>query len=226
MAFTPNEIRNKEFTRVKNGLEPAEVSDFLTQLSNEIERLKEEKKQLEKVLEERDTNIKSYQDVHQSVSDALIQAQQAGEQTKIAATKESEAIISKAKAQADVIVNDAIEKARHLSFQTEDMKRQSKIFRSRFRMLVEAQLDLLKNDDWDYLLNYDFDAEQVTQENIQHLNPQDVNPNVNNETPMSETTETVSNEENQSINSNKATNTSKSTSENKDVSGSESSSNK
>ena len=127
------------------------------------------------MLEERDTNIKSYQDVHQSVSDALIQAQQAGEQTKIAATKESEAIISKAKAQADVIVNDAIEKARHLSFQTEDMKRQSKIFRSRFRMLVEAQLDLLKNDDWDYLLNYDFDAEQVTQENIQHLNPQDVN---------------------------------------------------
>ena len=226
MAFTPNEIRNKEFTRVKNGLEPAEVSDFLTQLSNEIERLKEEKKQLEKVLEERDTNIKSYQDVHQSVSDALIQAQQAGEQTKIAATKESEAIISKAKAQADVIVNDAIEKARHLSFQTEDMKRQSKIFRSRFRMLVEAQLDLLKNDDWDYLLNYDFDAEQVTQENIQHLNPQDVNTNANNETPTDETTETVSNEENQSINSNETTNTSKSTSENKDVSSSESSSNK
>ena len=94
-----------------------------------------------------------------------------------------------------MIVNDAIEKARHLSFQTEDMKRQSKIFRSRFRMLVEAQLDLLKNDDWDYLLNYDFDAEQVTQENIQHLNPQDVNPNANNETPTDEITETVSNEE-------------------------------
>lgn len=176
MAFTPNEIRNKEFTRVKNGLEPAEVSDFLTQLSNEIERLKEEKKQLEKVLEERDTNIKSYQDVHQSVSDALIQAQQAGEQTKIAATKESEAIISKAKAQADVIVNDAIEKARHLSFQTEDMKRQSKVFRSRFRMLVEAQLDLLKSEDWDYLLNYDLDAEQVTLEDIHHLNDNDLTP--------------------------------------------------
>ena len=124
------------------------------------------------------------------------------------------------------IVNEAIEKARRLSFQTEDMKRQSKIFRSRFRMLVEAQLDLLKNDDWDYLLNYDFDAEQVTQENIQHLNPQDVNPNANNETPTSETTETVSNEENQSINSNETTNTNKSTSENKDVSSSESSSNK
>ena len=127
---------------MKNGLEPAEVSDYLNQLSNEIERLKEEK-QLEKVIE-RDTNIKSYQQVHQSVSDALVQAQQAGEETKLAANKEAEAVISKAQAQADLIVNDAIEKARHLSFQTEDMKRQSKIFRSRFRMLVEAQLDLLK----------------------------------------------------------------------------------
>ena len=29
-------------------------------------------------------------------------------------------------------------------------------------MLVETQLDLLKSEDWDYLLNYDLDAEQVT----------------------------------------------------------------
>ena len=226
MPFTPSEIKNKEFTRVKNGLEPTEVANYLEQLSNEIERLKEDKKQLEKVVEDRDTNIKSYQDVHQSVSDALIQAQKVGEETKLAANKDAEATLAKAQVQADKIVNDAIEKARRLSFQTEDMKRQSKVFRSRFRMLVEAQLDLLKSEDWDYLLNYDFDAEQVTQENIQHLNPQDVNPNANNETPTSETTETVSNEGNQSINSNETTNTSKSTSENKDVSSSESSSNK
>ncbi|RIM71868.1 DivIVA domain-containing protein, partial [Staphylococcus arlettae] len=113
-------------------------------------------------------------EVHQSVSDALVQAQHAGEETKAAATKEAEATISKAQGQANQIVNDAIEKARRLSFQTEDMKRQSKIFRSRFRMLVEAQLDLLKNEDWDYLLNYDLDSEQVTEENINHLHDNDL----------------------------------------------------
>ncbi|MEB6267623.1 DivIVA domain-containing protein [Staphylococcus epidermidis] len=176
MPFTPSEIKNKEFTRVKNGLEPTEVAIYLEQLSNEIERLKEDKKQLEKVIEDRDSNIKSYKDVQQSVSDALIQAQKVGEDTKQAATKEAEAIISKAQVQADSIVNDAIEKARRLSFQTEDMKRQSKVFRSRFRMLVEAQLDLLKNEDWDYLLNYDLDAEQVTLEDIHHLHDNDLTP--------------------------------------------------
>lgn len=176
MPFTPNEIKNKEFSRVKNGLEPTEVANFLEQLSTEIERLKEDKKQLEKVIEERDTNIKSYQDVHQSVSDALIQAQKAGEETKQAAEKQAEAIIAKAEAQANQMVGDAVEKARRLAFQAEDMKRQSKVFRSRFRMLVEAQLDLLKNEDWDYLLNYDLDAEQVTLENIHHLHENDLKP--------------------------------------------------
>lgn len=174
MPFTPSEIKSKEFTRVKNGLEPTEVANYLEQLSSEIERLKEDKKQLEKVIEERDTNIKSYQDVHQSVTDALVQAQKAGEEIKLAANKDAEATIAKAQAQADQIVNDAVEKARRLAFQTEDMKRQSKVFRSRFRMLVEAQLDLLKNDDWDYLLNYDLDAEQVTLEDIHHLNENDL----------------------------------------------------
>ena len=174
MPFTPSEIKNKTFTQVKSGFEPKEVEDYLEQLSNEIERLKEDKAQLEKVIEDKETNIQSYKDVHQSVSDALIQAKHAGEETKAAATKEAEATVAKAKAEAEKIVNDGVEKARRLSFQTEDMKRQSKIFRSRFRMLVEAQLDLLKSEDWDYLLNYDLDSEQVTQENINHLNEKDL----------------------------------------------------
>ncbi|GEP84199.1 cell-divisio initiation protein [Staphylococcus piscifermentans] len=174
MSFTPSEIKNKEFSRTKNGLEPSEVADYLSQLSQEIEHLKDQNKQLETVVQEKENNLKSYKEVQQSVSDALVQAQAASQETKAAATKEAEAIINKAQADADRIVNDGVEKARRLSFQTEDMKRQSKIFRSRFRMLVEAQLDLLKNDDWDYLLNYDLDAQQVTEENVQHLHQNDL----------------------------------------------------
>lgn len=174
MAFTPSEIKNKAFTRIKNGFEPTEVEQYLEQLSHEIERLKEDKKQLEKVLEERDAHIQSFKEVEKSVGEAIVSAQRAADETKAAAQKERDAIIQKAQAESSQIVNDGIEKARRLSFQTEDMKRQSKVFRSRFRMLVEAQLDLLKSDDWEYLLNYDLDSQQVTEENFQHLNEQDI----------------------------------------------------
>lgn len=174
MAFTPSEIKNKSFTRIKNGFEPTEVEQYLEQLSHEIERLKEDKKQLEKVLEERDSHIQSFKEVEKSVGEAIVSAQRAADETKAAAQKERDAIIQKAQAEASQIVNDGLEKARRLSFQTEDMKRQSKVFRSRFKMLVEAQLDLLKSDDWEYLLNYDLDSQQVTEENFQHLNEQDI----------------------------------------------------
>lgn len=174
MTFTPSEIKNKAFTRIKNGFEPTEIEQYLEQLSHEIERLKEDKKQLEKVLEERDAHIQSFKEVEKSVGEAIVSAQRAADETKAAAQKERDAIIQKAQAEASQIVNDGIEKARRLSFQTEDMKRQSKVFRSRFRMLVEAQLDLLKSDDWEYLLNYDLDSQQVTEENFQHLNEQDI----------------------------------------------------
>ncbi|GAB0226144.1 hypothetical protein JPSP7_09950 [Staphylococcus pseudintermedius] len=126
------------------------------------------------MLEERDAHIQSFKEVEKSVGEAIVSAQRAADETKAAAQKERDAIIQKAQAEASQIVNDGIEKARRLSFQTEDMKRQSKVFRSRFRMLVEAQLDLLKSDDWEYLLNYDLDSQQVTEENFQHLNEQDI----------------------------------------------------
>ena len=140
------------------------------------------------VVQEKENNLKSYKEVQQSVSDALVQAQAASQETKAAAAKEAEAIINKANADADRIVNDGIEKARRLSFQTEDMKRQSKVFRSRFRMLVEAQLDLLKNEDWDYLLNYDVDQQKVTEENIDILNKEEENnqEQINNQAVKSE----------------------------------------
>ena len=43
----------------------------------------------------------------------------------------------------------------------EDLKKQSKVFRNRFKMLIEAQLDLIQSDDWDVLLEYEIDAERL-----------------------------------------------------------------
>ncbi len=75
--------------------------------------MKEDKAQLEKVIEDKESNIQSYKEVHQSVSDALIQAKQAGEETKAAATKMLKQPFLK-RAEADRIVNDAVEK--HVDF--------------------------------------------------------------------------------------------------------------
>lgn len=175
MAFTPEEIKQKEFSRVHKGLDETEVRGYLQTLSDEIEKLKSDKAHLQSIIDDKEENISRFKAVENTISDVLLQAQKTSEETKHTAVLKADAIIKEAEGRSDQIVNDALQKARHISFQTEDMKRQSKVFRSRFRMLVEAQLDLLKNEDWDYLLNYDVDQQKVTEENIDILNKEEEN---------------------------------------------------
>lgn len=58
-------------------------------------------------------------------------------------------------------MNEALSKARKIALEIEELKKQSKVFRTRFKMLIEAQLDLLKNDDWDNLMEFDIDATEL-----------------------------------------------------------------
>ncbi|MFI3545318.1 DivIVA domain-containing protein [Mammaliicoccus sciuri] len=188
MAFTPEEIKQKEFSRVHKGLDETEVRGYLQTLSDEIEKLKSDKAHLQGIIDDKEENISRFKAVENTISDVLLQAQKTSEETKHTAVLKADAIIKEAEGRSDQIVNDALQKARHISFQTEDMKRQSKVFRSRFRMLVEAQLDLLKNEDWDYLLNYDVDQQKVTEENIDILNKEEENnqEQINNQAVKSE----------------------------------------
>lgn len=188
MAFTPEEIKQKEFSRVHKGLDETEVRGYLQTLSDEIEKLKLDKAHLQSIIDDKEENISRFKAVENTISDVLLQAQKTSEETKHTAVLKADAIIKEAEGRSDQIVNDALQKARHISFQTEDMKRQSKVFRSRFRMLVEAQLDLLKNEDWDYLLNYDVDQQKVTEENIDILNKEEENnqEQINNQAVKSE----------------------------------------
>ena len=69
--------------------------------------------------------------------------------------KESKLIVKEAEKNADRIVNEALKRARKITMEIEDLKKQSKVFRNRFKMLIEAQLDLIQSDDWDHLLEYE-----------------------------------------------------------------------
>ena len=75
--------------------------------------------------------------------------------------KESKLIIKEAEKNADRIVNEALSRAQRVSVEIEDLKKQSKVFRNRFKMLIEAQLDLVTSNDWDDLLEYEVDAEKI-----------------------------------------------------------------
>ena len=152
MPLTPLDIHNKEFGRGFRGYDEDEVNEFLDQVIKDYELVLREKKILEEKAADLEQRIHHFSSIEDTLNKSILIAQEAAEEVKRNAQKEAKLIIREAEKNADRIINEALVKSRKVSFDIEELKKQSKVFRTRFRMLLEAQLDMLNNDDWDKLM--------------------------------------------------------------------------
>jgi cell division initiation protein len=155
VPLTPLDIHNKEFNKGFRGYDEDEVNEFLDQVIKDYEMIIREKKELESRVTELTEKLGHFTNIEETLNKSIIIAQEAGEDVKRNAQKESKLIIKEAEKNADRIINESLSKSRKIAMEIEELKKQSKVFRTRFQMLIEAQLDLLKNDDWDHLLEYE-----------------------------------------------------------------------
>ena len=158
MPLTPNDIHNKTFTKSFRGYDEVEVNEFLSQVRKDYEIVLRKKNELEDKVNELDERLGHFATIEETLNKSILVAQEAAEDVKRHSDKEAKLIIREAEKNADRIINEALSKSRKIAMEIEELKKQSKVFRTRFQMLIEAQLDLLKNDDWDHLLEYEVDA--------------------------------------------------------------------
>ncbi|BAQ10444.1 diviva family protein [Bacillus sp. OxB-1] len=161
MALTPLDIHNKEFGRGFRGYDEDEVNEFLEQLVKDYENILDENRQLKEKLKQSQEQISHFNAIEETLQKSILIAQEAAEDVRRNSMKESKLIVKEAEKNADRIINEALSRARKISIEVEDLKKQSKVFRNRFKMLIEAQLDLIKADDWDRLLEYEMDTERL-----------------------------------------------------------------
>ncbi|RSK26957.1 DivIVA domain-containing protein [Bacillus sp. HMF5848] len=151
MPLTPLDIHNKEFSKGFRGYDEDEVNEFLDQVIKDYEMIIREKKELEEKVTNLNERLGHFTNIEETLNKSIIIAQQTAEEVKHNAQKEAKLIIREAEKNADRIVNEALTKSRKITLEIEELKKQSKVFRNRFKMLLEAQLDLLDNNDWDEL---------------------------------------------------------------------------
>lgn len=161
MALSPMDIHNKEFGLSFRGYDKDEVNEFLEQLMKDYENALADNKTLESNLQHSKEQVSHFNTIEDTLKKSILIAQEAAEDVRRNSLKESKLIIKEAEKNADRIVNEALSRAQKISVETEDLKKQSKVFRNRFKMLIEAQLDLVQSDDWDTLLEYEIDAERL-----------------------------------------------------------------
>ncbi|MCM3746283.1 DivIVA domain-containing protein [Paenibacillus pasadenensis] len=153
MPLTPLDIHNKEFGRRLRGYDEDEVNEFLDQVIKDYESLIRENKDLQNQILNLQEKLNHFSNIEETLSKTIIVAQEAADEVKHNAKKEAQLIIKEAEKNAERIVNDSLMKSRKVSLEVEELKKQASIYRTRFRTLVEAQLELLSQDGWDKLEN-------------------------------------------------------------------------
>ncbi|MEE6452177.1 MULTISPECIES: DivIVA domain-containing protein [Bacillaceae] len=160
MPLTPLDIHNKEFGKSFRGYDEDEVNEFLDQVIKDYELVIREKKQLEEQILDMKERLKHFSTIEETLNKSILIAQEAAEDVKGSAQKEAKLIIKEAEKNADRIINEALIKSRKVTMEFEELKKQSKVFRTRLRMAIETQLEMLGHEDWDHILE-DKETEEI-----------------------------------------------------------------
>ena len=145
------------------GYNQSEVKDFLNQVAETVQSLNEKNRELTEMVKANEEKLKYFTDLKDSLNKSILVAQEAADKVKNNAKKEAEIMVREAQKQATDIVSEANEKAnavveestnstRKLITETNDLKKQTRIFRQRLQVMLESQLEVVKSNDWDELL--------------------------------------------------------------------------
>ena len=124
--------------------------------------------------------LKYFNDLKDSLNQSIIVAQEAADKVKANSQKEAEIInheaqkqgqdiIDQANAKAKHIIDEASRKAKKIAIETDDLRKQARIFRQRLQVMMESQLEVIKGSDWDEILKQgDVSSFEEIQDAIRH----------------------------------------------------------
>jgi len=169
VPITPLDIHNKRFTRSFRGYDEDEVDEFLDKVIKDYELTIQEKEQLENKVKELEEKLGHFTNIEETLNKSILVAQETAEEVQGNARKESKLIIKEAEKNADRIVNEALNKSRQIYMDIDELKKQAKVFRTRLKTLVEAQLEMINNEDWDKLFASEFGEETEEDDEFEYV---------------------------------------------------------
>lgn len=163
MALTALEIKDKTFSKKLRGLNEDDVYEFLDIVADHYETLVRQNHEQAIRIKDLEDKLSYFDEMKDSLTQSVILAQETAEKVKSSANTESTNIINKAtfdanhlieeaKAKASEILRDATDDAKRVAVETEDLKRQSRIFHQRLLAAVDAQMTLVNSPEWLELL--------------------------------------------------------------------------
>ena len=154
MRTTAMDISNKEFKRGLRGYNSEEVDDFLEKVSDEYEIVYKENSTLRERITFLEEKLDHHVQIESTIQNTLVLAQNAAEQAKICAQKESELIIKNANDSSQRLMDKAHNDVLKVNDEYEKVKQEFAKFRTKFRSFMNCQFEMFEGLENDYLKNY------------------------------------------------------------------------
>jgi len=143
--ITPLDIQNKEFTKALRGYKEVEVDDFLDKVIESYEKIYNENMEIKEKYRLLEEQLEKYNSLERTLKDTLVVAQSTAEEVAMNANKKAELIIREAEEKAKKIIEGANNEVLNIRKEYEEAKKDFHIFKTRFKTLLESQLDLMSN---------------------------------------------------------------------------------
>lgn len=143
--ITPLDIQNKEFTKALRGYKESEVDEFLDQVIDSYEKVYNENAEMKEKIRLLEEQIEKYNSLERTLKDTLVVAQSTAEEVAMNANKKAELIIKEAEDKGKRLIHDANNKIFNIQKEYEEAKKEFHIFKTRFKTLLESQLDIIND---------------------------------------------------------------------------------
>lgn len=141
--LTPHDIAGKLFGKNMNGYNRNEVESYLKEVSNEVEMLLEKNEHLHKQLKSMEGELDRFSRIEKSINDALVVAQSTANQVVHSANERASVILREAEYKAQKIVDESKDYAITLRRDSEDLRKEYEMFKSRLRSMLQSEIDAL-----------------------------------------------------------------------------------
>lgn len=164
MNITAMEINNKEFRTSLRGYDKEEVDEFLQDIAEDYENIFKENSSFKERISALDEKLEHYKKIEDTIQNTLVLAQNAAEEAKKSAQKESELIIKNANGSSQKIIDDANKNVTKINQEYDGLKNEYLKFKYKFKNFISSQMEIFDSLDKEMNKDDNVDAAKAPHE--------------------------------------------------------------
>ena len=155
--ITPLDIQNKDFSRAVRGYKEDEVDEFLDLITVDMEKLINENVTLKQQIAKQEEDLNKYRSSDDAVLATLEAAKKLMGDISESAEKRAEILLKNAELDAKLIQREAKESVERLTEETIILKRRFAEFRTRYKTMLESELERFESTSAEIYSQYGID---------------------------------------------------------------------